>query len=129
MLENTSPKSTPIATPAIAAGSMWAVVAASDPGGLDIAGLRPVVQWGPVLPADRSRQVADERALVQAGIASRRDVERMIKLARMHGADAAMRDLIAREVEAARAALASFPVSTARAALEDLADQELRRVA
>ena len=40
--------------------------------GLDIDALRPVVQWGPVLPADRSRQVADERTLVAAGISSRR---------------------------------------------------------
>jgi hypothetical protein len=39
---------------------------------LDIDGLRPVVQWGPVLPVDRSRQVADERTLVGAGISSRR---------------------------------------------------------
>ncbi len=40
--------------------------------GLDIEGLRPVMNWGPVLPIDRSRQVADERALVDAGIVSRR---------------------------------------------------------
>ncbi len=40
--------------------------------GLDIDGLRAVVQWGPVLPVDRSRQVADERTLVGAGISSRR---------------------------------------------------------
>lgn len=40
--------------------------------GLDIEGLRPVMHWGPVLPVDRSRQVADERTLVQAGITSRR---------------------------------------------------------
>jgi len=41
-------------------------------GGLDVAGLRPVMHWGPILPIDRSRQVADERALVEAGISSRR---------------------------------------------------------
>lgn len=41
-------------------------------GGLDIEGLRPVATWGPVLPIDRSRQVADERSLVEAGIQSRR---------------------------------------------------------
>ena len=41
-------------------------------GGIDVAGLRPAMQWGPVLPIDRSRQVADERALVEAGIESRR---------------------------------------------------------
>jgi len=40
--------------------------------GLDVAGLRPVMQWGPILPIDRSRQVADERSLVEAGISSRR---------------------------------------------------------
>ncbi len=56
------------------------------------------------------------------------DVERMIQLARSHGADAAMRDLIAKEVAAAKAALEAFPATGARTALEDLADQELRRV-
>ncbi|HET7737266.1 MAG TPA: phage portal protein [Tepidiformaceae bacterium] len=40
--------------------------------GLDTAGVRPLAQWGPVLPIDRSRQVADERTLVTAGISSRR---------------------------------------------------------
>ena len=35
-------------------------------------GLRPVMQWGPILPIDRSRQVAYERSLVEAGISSRR---------------------------------------------------------
>jgi hypothetical protein len=40
--------------------------------GLAIEGVRPVAQWGPVLPVDRSRQAADERALVGAGIHSRR---------------------------------------------------------
>jgi hypothetical protein len=33
---------------------------------------RTRVLWGPVLPQDRSRQVADERVLVAAGIHSRR---------------------------------------------------------
>jgi Phage portal protein, SPP1 Gp6-like len=41
-------------------------------GGLDITGLRPVMHWGPVLPIDRSREVTDERSLVEAGIHSRR---------------------------------------------------------
>jgi hypothetical protein len=41
-------------------------------GGLDADGLRPKVQWGPVLPIDRSRQAADERSLVAAGIHSHR---------------------------------------------------------
>ena len=41
-------------------------------GGLDSAGLRPVMHWGPILPIDRSRQVADERALVESQISSRR---------------------------------------------------------
>ncbi len=40
--------------------------------GLAIEGVRAEAQWGPVLPADRSRQVADERSLVEAGIRSRR---------------------------------------------------------
>lgn len=40
--------------------------------GLDIEGVLPEVRWGPVLPADRSRQVADARTLVDAGIHSRR---------------------------------------------------------
>jgi hypothetical protein len=33
---------------------------------------RTRVVWGPVLPQDRSRQVGDERRLVEAGIHSRR---------------------------------------------------------
>ncbi len=41
-------------------------------GGVEVEGVRPVVQWGPVLPIDRSRQVAEERSMVEAGIASRR---------------------------------------------------------
>lgn len=40
--------------------------------GLDIEGLHPVMQWGPILPIDRSRQVADEVSLVSAGISSHR---------------------------------------------------------
>ena len=40
--------------------------------GLDIEGLRPVMHWGPILPIDRSRQVADEVALVSAGVESHR---------------------------------------------------------
>ena len=40
--------------------------------GLEIAGVRPVMHWGPVLPVDRARQVTEERALVEAGIQSRR---------------------------------------------------------
>ncbi len=57
------------------------------------------------------------------------DVERMAQLARSHGCDAAMRELIAAEVEAAKHALARFPPSAAKSALVDLAEQELRRVA
>jgi hypothetical protein len=40
--------------------------------GLEVDGIRPVMNWGPVLPIDRSRQVADERTLVGAAISSRR---------------------------------------------------------
>ena len=40
--------------------------------GLDIEGLRPVMHWGPILPIDRSREVSDERSLVESGIQSRR---------------------------------------------------------
>lgn len=40
--------------------------------GLEIEGLRPVMHWGPILPIDRSREVADERSLVEAGIQSHR---------------------------------------------------------
>jgi hypothetical protein len=40
--------------------------------GVRYAPYRSRVVWGPVLPVDRSRQVADERALVAAGIHSRR---------------------------------------------------------
>ncbi len=40
--------------------------------GLPIEGLEAEAVWGPVLPADLSRQVADERSLVESGIRSRR---------------------------------------------------------
>ncbi len=40
--------------------------------GEPLAPYRSRIMWGPVLPQDRSRQVADERALVAAGIHSRR---------------------------------------------------------
>lgn len=40
--------------------------------GLSLEGIRPVMRWGPILPGDRSRQVSDERALVEAGIHARR---------------------------------------------------------
>ena len=40
--------------------------------GLEIEGIRPVANWAPVLPVDRSRQATDERALVAAGIHSHR---------------------------------------------------------
>jgi Phage portal protein, SPP1 Gp6-like len=40
--------------------------------GESFAPYRTRIVWGPVLPQDRSRQVADERALVQAGIHSRK---------------------------------------------------------
>ena len=40
--------------------------------GAEVGGLRPVMPWGPILPIDRSRQVADERSLVEARISSRR---------------------------------------------------------
>jgi len=40
--------------------------------GEDFTGCRPRVVWGPVLPQDRARMVADETALVAAGIHSRR---------------------------------------------------------
>lgn len=40
--------------------------------GLDIEGVHPRMHWGPILPIDRSRQVSEERSLVEAGIQSRR---------------------------------------------------------
>ncbi len=40
--------------------------------GVRYAPYRSRIVWGPVLPQDRSRQVADERSLVEAGIHSRR---------------------------------------------------------
>ena len=40
--------------------------------GVSYAPYRTRIVWGPVLPQDRSRLVADERALVEAGIHSRR---------------------------------------------------------
>lgn len=70
----------------------------------------------------------EARLIVSRHASEPGDVERMAQLATAHGADAAMRELIAREVAAAKVALDAFPVSNARAALEDLAEQELRRV-
>jgi YD repeat-containing protein len=40
--------------------------------GLDTDELRASMQWGPILPIDRSREVADTVALVAAGVQSRR---------------------------------------------------------
>lgn len=40
--------------------------------GLEVEGVYPRMHWGPILPIDRSRQVSDERSLVEAGIQSRR---------------------------------------------------------
>jgi hypothetical protein len=40
--------------------------------GEDFSRVAPRVVWGPVLPVDRGRLVQEERALVQAGIHSRR---------------------------------------------------------
>lgn len=70
----------------------------------------------------------EARLIVSRHASEPGDVERMAQLARALGADTAMRELIAREVAAAKVALDAFPDSAARAALEDLADQELRRV-
>ena len=40
--------------------------------GLDFGPVRPKVNWGPILPQDRSRLVRDEETLVRSGIHSRR---------------------------------------------------------
>lgn len=40
--------------------------------GLDIAGVRPRVLWGPIAPRDFARDVANEQILVAAGVHSRR---------------------------------------------------------
>lgn len=65
--------------------------------GLDTEGLRPVMQWGPILPIDRSRQVSDERSLVEAGISSRRSAA-----ARLGADDAEAEWARVREEQAAR---------------------------
>lgn len=61
-----------IRTPAYERRATLALRLLARHAGLAIDGLRAEALWGPVLPADRSRQVADERALVEAGIRSRR---------------------------------------------------------
>ena len=61
-----------IRTPAYERRALLALRLLARYEGLAIEGLRTEAQWGPVLPADRSRQVADERSLVEAGIRSRR---------------------------------------------------------
>ena len=48
--------------------------------GLAVDGLRPVMHWGPVLPIDRSRQVADVVALVGAEIVSHRTAANQLGL-------------------------------------------------
>lgn len=73
-------------------------------GGLDVEGLRPVMQWGPILPIDRSRQVADERSLVEAGISSRRSAA-----ARLGADDAEAEWAMVREEEAGAARPAPMP--------------------
>ena len=71
--------------------------------GLFVEGVRPVMQWGPVLPVDRTRQVADERTLVQAGIASRRSAA-----SRLGSEDPEAEWSRVLEEEAARRALAAM---------------------
>lgn len=61
-----------IRTPAYERRAMLALRLLARHAGLPVEGLRAEAVWGPVLPADRSRRVADERALVEAGIRSRR---------------------------------------------------------
>lgn len=71
--------------------------------------------------------VDEPRALLRRHARQPGDVERVIELVRAHGADVRAAEAIAAEARDAIAALAVFPPSPARAALEGLARRELER--
>lgn len=83
----------------------------------------------PVLKLMIDEGLEEARLIVSRHASGPGDVERMVELVREHGADAATRDLVAREVEAARAALDVFPPSAAKDELLALAERERRRLA
>ncbi len=83
----------------------------------------------PVLRLIIDEDLEEARLIVARHAAEPGDVERMVELVRAHGADAATRELLGREVDAAEAALLTFPPSPAREELLSLAARERRRVA
>ena len=83
----------------------------------------------PVLRLILDEGLVEARLIVARHAAEPGDVERMIELVRAHGADAATRELVGREVDAAKAALQAFRPSPAREELLALAERERRRVA
>src|SRR5690554_727569 len=82
----------------------------------------------PVLVLILDHDSAEARAILERRAARPGDVERMIELVHEHGAHLKARDEIAREAEAALAALQQFAPSPARKALAALAESESLRV-
>jgi octaprenyl-diphosphate synthase len=72
--------------------------------------------------------VDEPRAVLRRHARQPGDVERVIELVRLHGADVRAAEAIAAEARDAISALEVFPPSPARAALEGLARRELERV-
>lgn len=82
----------------------------------------------PVLRLILEEGLEEARLIVSRHASEKGDVERMIELVKAHGADAATRELVGREVDAAKAALDAFPPSPAKEELLALAERERRRV-
>jgi octaprenyl-diphosphate synthase len=72
--------------------------------------------------------VDEPRAVLRRHARQPGDVERVIELVRLHGADVRAAEAIAAEARDAISALEVFPPSQARTALEGLARRELERV-
>src|SRR5690606_10685352 len=83
----------------------------------------------PVLKLILDHDLEEARLIVGRHAAGPGDVERMVELVRAYGADAATREVLGREVDAAVGALSAFPPSPARDELTALAERERRRVA
>lgn len=81
----------------------------------------------PVLVLLIEEKNAEAHAIVARRASREGDVARMAELLSEHGADGRTRELITAEAEAALTALAVFPPSPARAALQRLAEQEIAR--
>ncbi len=83
----------------------------------------------PVLKLLLDHDLEEARLIVGRHAGEPGDVERMVELVRSYGADAATRELLAREVDDAVSALSRFPPSPARGELLALAERERHRLA